>query len=141
MPCPLTCSPRQYLFLGILVFTLFQVFSPWRIVIQRRSVSAESAVEPSDLGGSKPEVPTPDAGHAEPEEEIRIKDDIEEDFGKLEDSFLKAVGEPSNTPRRSRDHSIRLIYDAKTPNDWLDLVDGHDDNVGSTLVATIYFTG
>ncbi|KAH8812746.1 hypothetical protein F5884DRAFT_856041 [Xylogone sp. PMI_703] len=61
-------------------------------------------------------------------EQSRKKDDIEKKFGSLEEEYIKSVGKPSSPPKRSRDDSIKLIYSAQSPIDWLDLVEGHDDH-------------
>jgi hypothetical protein len=113
--------------LGVFVLTIFHLFSPWKLVIQRRSES-----DPAGL------IPVEDDSHAKLQEHGRKIDYIEIKFGSLETAFLKSIGTPSEPPRRSRDDSIKLIYDTTSPNDWLDLVEGHDDHVGRLLLSRFY---
>lgn len=75
--------------------------------------------------------PAQDAIGEKVKEPSRKKDYIEKNFGKLEEGFLKNAGAASGPPKRSRDDSIKLIYETTSANDWLDLVEGHDDHASS----------
>jgi hypothetical protein len=83
-------------------------------------------------------VTTQGSKSTELQEQNRKKDYIERNFGTLEESFMKSIGETPRPPKRSRDDSIKLIYDIKDPSDWLDMVDAHDDHV-SLLQFHLYF--
>lgn len=109
---------------GWLTLVIFQLFSPWKLTIQRRSVSDSSSLT-TDIAAL---MPVEDDSQANPQGQGRKKDHIERDFGDLEHAFIKSVGDPSDAPRRSRDDSIKLIYSAKSPDDWLELIRGHDDH-------------
>ena len=111
--------------LGFFVLTVFHLFSPWKLVIQKRSALDSSG---SSSHTAAP-IPVLDDSRTKLYEQSRKKDYIERDFGSLEDVFIKSIGEPSGPARRSRDDSIKLIYDTNKPSDWLDLVGGHDDHV------------
>jgi hypothetical protein len=115
--------------LGVVLFALWHFFSPWKIVIQIRPAREAVKVD---------EVVTPQAEDATPvkEEEPRKNDVIEKNFGELEQAYLKAAKSPSSPPKRSRDESIKLLYSVKSPNDWLDLIDGHDSHVSSHQTDT-----
>lgn len=110
---------------GILLVTIYGLFSPWKIVIEIRSTSAP----PDTVPDPTPDTVTQDNIPIETPEEVVIIDDIKQNFGPLEESFQKLIREPPKPPKRSRDESIKLIYDSKSPDDWLDLVEGHDDHV------------
>ena len=117
---------------GLLFYTIYRLFSPWKIIIEIRSVSDSSNANPSPDAGV---VTSQDAIQAEVQEQTQLKkDDIEKNFGPLEESFIKSIRDPSS-PNRSRDESIKLIYDVQSPKDWLDLVDGHDDHVSIPLFS------
>ena len=103
---------------GLLLYTIFHFFSPWRLVIEIRPTRTTDLV-----------VSTQSSSPTELEEPDHKKNYIERNFGSLEEAFLKSVSEPLGSLTRSRDDSIRLIYDMKSPSDWLDLVEGHDDHV------------
>ncbi|OBT48121.1 hypothetical protein VE00_01038 [Pseudogymnoascus sp. WSF 3629] len=109
---------------GLLFATVYRLFSPWKIVIEIRSASAP----PDTIPDPTPDIVVQDDIPIEIPEEFVINDDIEQNFGPLEESFQKLIREPPKPPKRSRDESIKLIYDSKSPNDWLDLVEGHDDH-------------
>jgi hypothetical protein len=108
-----------------LLVTIYGLFSPWKIVIEIRSTSAP----PDTVPDPTPDTVTQDNIPIETPEEVVIIDDIKQNFGPLEESFQKLIREPPKPPKRSRDESIKLIYDSKSPDDWLDLVEGHDDHV------------
>ena len=74
-----------------------------------------------------------DGSHVKLTEQNRKKDEIDMTFGDLEEAFLKSIGQRSSTPIRSRDDSIELLYNIKSPSDWLDLVEGHDHHVRTLL--------
>jgi hypothetical protein len=57
------------------------------------------------------------------------RDDIEEQFGKLETEFLQSIHQKPDSLHQSRNDSIKLIYDVKSPSDWAKLIEGHDDHV------------
>lgn len=113
---------------GLLFATIYRLFSPWKIVIEIRSASAPQDTIPD---------PTSDIVVQDdiPIEKFVINDDIEQNFGPLEESFQKLIREPAKPPKRSRDESIKLIYNSKGPNDWLDLVEGQDDHVCLCLLV------
>lgn len=125
-------SNRQlvnFCLIGFLVFAVYYLFSPWRVVIEIRSAS--------DASSTAVEADTPAHGDdfsESPVEEIHKTDHIDPNFGELEKAFFKSIKEPAEPPRRSRDDSIKLIYEVKSPDDWLDLIAGHDDHVG-VLIA------
>ena len=110
---------------------IFQLLSPWKIVIEIRR--ATDPISSSD-GSAAAVIPTQDSSRAEPQEENRKKDYIEKNFGSLEEEFIKSIREPSSPPKRSRDDSIKLIYDTKSANDWLDLIEDHDIHVCPLLL-------
>lgn len=110
---------------GLLFATIYRLFSPWKIVIEIRSASAPSDTIP----GPTTDIVVHDDISIDILEEFIIIDDIEQNFGPLEESFQKLIREPPKPPKRSRGESIKLIYGIKGPNDWLDLVEGHDDHV------------
>lgn len=123
---------------GLLFVTIYRLFSPWTIVIEIRSASAP----PGTIPDPTPDIVVQDDIPIEIPEEFVVNDDIEQNFGPLEESFQKLIREPPKPPKRSRDESIKLIYDIKSPNDWLDLVEGHDDHVclcspGLTITNTL----
>lgn len=62
-------------------------------------------------------IPGQDGTRVELKEQNRKKDYIEKNFGPLEAAFLKSNGERSNTPIRSRDDSIKLLYNIESPSD------------------------
>ncbi|KAG0647377.1 hypothetical protein D0Z07_7147 [Hyphodiscus hymeniophilus] len=80
---------------------------------------------PSELVGTSPST---GRGDSAAHEEYRKKDYIERNFGALEKSFIESARQASNPPKRSRDDSIRLIYEISGAGDWLDLIEGHDDH-------------
>jgi len=84
---------------------------------------------------------TPDQQGDIPEksEQRGRKEYIEVNLGNLEEAFIKSIGEQSNPPRRSRDDSIKLIYDINSTNDWLDLIEGHDEHVCSIVLLVLPF--
>lgn len=110
---------------GLLFTTIYRLFSPWKIVIEIRSASAP----PSTITDPTSDIVIQDGIPTETPKVFVINDDIEQNFGPLEESFQKLIREPPKPPKRSRHESIKLIYDSKTPDDWLDLVEGHDDHV------------
>ncbi|KFX96324.1 hypothetical protein V490_03402 [Pseudogymnoascus sp. VKM F-3557] len=107
---------------GLLLGTIYGLFSPWKIIIEIRSASAPPDIIPDPT----PDIVIQDDITIETPEEFVVIDDIKQNFGPLEESFQKLVREPPKPPKRSRDESIKLIYDSKSPDDWLDLVEGHD---------------
>ena len=78
-------------------------------------------------------IPGKDGSHVKLMEQNRKKDEIDKNFGDLEEAFLKSMGERSSTPIRSRDDSIELLYNIKSPSDWLNLMESHDDHVCTLL--------
>lgn len=119
--------------IALLVFIFYQLFSPWRIVIEIRSAS-DSSNRSSTTDGNKG---TKESINTEILEQSVKKDYIEKEFGKLEEGFAKSIDAPSDNPIRSRDDSIKKIYEIKNPSDWLDLIDNHDDHVGFLLFLPI----
>ena len=117
---------------GFLVLATFHLFSPWKLVIQRRSSSDMSSLG-SDAAN---QIPAQENSGTKLQEQDRKVDFIESNFGSLEDAFIKSTREPAGPPRRSRDESIELIYHMESPSDWLDLVEGHDDHV---RLRSLYF--
>ncbi|RFU27284.1 hypothetical protein B7463_g9043, partial [Scytalidium lignicola] len=117
---------------GLLIFTIFQLFSPWRVVIERRSAldPRESSTSDAGAGGV---TSAQDSSQEKLQEQSPKKDNIEKNFGNLEEEFIKSIGKPSSASKRSRDDSIKLVYNARSPSDWLDLVEGHDDHGLMTL--------
>jgi len=65
------------------------------------------------------------------EESRSKKDVIEKEFGQLETDFLKNAQTTSNGAIRSRSESIKLIYGIQKQDEWLDLINGHDEHVRS----------
>ena len=131
----LNSSARQLVNLcafGLFVLTILRLFSPWKLVsIKIRSISDPSnsnTSSSSDACGPSA-ISAQDGSYAKLQEQSRQKDHIENNFGNLEEAFIKSIREPSNPPKRSRDDSIKLIYDIQSPSDWLDLIGGHDDHV------------
>jgi hypothetical protein len=122
------------LLIGLFALTIFHLFSPWKVVIQRRSASDSSSLSTDEAAL----LPVKYDSRAKLQGQGRKKDDIERDFGEREHAFMKPIGEPWDPPRRSRDDSIKVIYDAVSPSDWLDLVESHDDHVCPLL---FYFCG
>ena len=114
---------------GLLCFAIYHLFSPWKLVIEIRSASDPSNTRWSSETRAAAVLPALGSSPAELQEQNRKKNYIEKNFGDLEETFLKSIGRPSDPPKRSRDDSIKLIYDIQSPSDWLDLVEGHDDHV------------
>lgn len=108
---------------------IYHLFSPWRLVIEIRSASDPSSTGSSLEGHATAVIPAQDSSREESQKPSRKKDYAEKNFGNIEEAFLRSIGEPSEGPKRSRDDSIKLIYDTNSPSDWLDLVEGHDDHV------------
>ena len=111
----------------LLAFGSYYLLSPWKVVIEIRSaydLSKPGSDEPANalnptLGGSSTLL-----------DEARPKKDyIEPNFGDIEEAYLKSIGQPSNFAIRSRDDSIKMIYDIQDDTDWLTLIEGHDDHV------------
>jgi hypothetical protein len=124
----------------LVCFTIFHLFSPWKLVIERRSASNSSNTGPSPDGREAVLIPAQDSNPVELDEQSRKKDYIESNFGDLENKFINSMGKPSVTPKRSRDDSIKLMYDTKSPGDWLDFIEGHDDHVCLlSLYLNFYF--
>jgi hypothetical protein len=109
-------------FPGFLLLAVFQLFSPWQIVVQRRSPKlSPDAIDQNIVQQEDP---------VKIQEQALNKDYIESNFGLLEDAYLASVGKSSvSRPIRSRDDSIRLLYSTKNATDWLNLVNGHDEHV------------
>jgi hypothetical protein len=105
------------------------MFSPWKLVIEIRSTSDPTYTRWSSETHAAAVLPAQDSSRAELQEQNRKRDYIEKNFGDLEEAFLKSIGGPSDPPKRSRDESIKQIYDIQSSSDWLDLVEGHDDHV------------
>jgi hypothetical protein len=122
---------------GLLLFTIYHMFSPWKLVIEIRSTSDPSNTRWSSETSVAAELPAQES--LELQEPNRKQDYIENNFGDLEETFLKSIGGPSDPPKRSRDDSIKQIYGIQSPSDWLDLVEGHDDHV-CYLLFYYYFT-
>ena len=120
--------------LGLLAFSAYHLFSPWKLVIEIRLASDGS--DTTSDGSTITVIPGKDGSHVKLMEQNRKKDEIDKNFGDLEEAFLKSMGERSSTPIRSRDDSIELLYNIKSPSDWLDLVEGHDDHV---CILLFYF--
>jgi hypothetical protein len=116
--------------LGLLAFSAYHLFSPWKLVIEIRLASDGSDTTSDE---SITVIPGKDGSHVKLKEQNRKKDEIDKNFGDLEEAFLKSIGERSSAPIRSRDDSIELLYNIKTSSDWLDLVEGHDDHVCTLL--------
>jgi hypothetical protein len=113
--------------LGLLAFSAYHLFSPWRLVIEIHLASDGS--DTASDGSAITVIPGKDGSHVKLTEQNRKKDEIDQNFGDLEEALLKSIGEQSIAPIRSRDDSIGLLYNIKSPSDWLDLVEGHDDHV------------
>lgn len=117
----------------MLAFTIYHLFSPWKIVIETRSASDPPITSPERVTDTI--IPTPDGSGAALKEQSRKRDYIERGFGDLEQAFIKSIREPSDSPKRSRDDSIKLMYDITSASDWLNLLEGHDDHVGLPSVC------
>lgn len=74
---------------------------------------------------------------AQPDEKSSPKKDvIQKDYGHLERVYLEAAnGTLNSPPKRSRDESIRFLYNVKDESDWMDLVEGHDSHVTIAILV------
>ena len=117
---------------ALLAFATYYLFSPWKVVIEIRSASELS--EPGSGGLASAARPAQAQSATNLDRQGRRKDFIKENFGYLEEAFINSIGGPSSSPKRSRDESIKLLYDVASPSDWLDLIEGHDDHVISPLL-------
>jgi hypothetical protein len=115
----------------LLAFSAYHLFSPWKLVIEIRLAS--DGPDTTSDGRTITVLPGKDGSQVKLKEQNRKKDEIDKNFGDLEEAFLKSIGERSSAPIRSRDDSIELLYNIKRPDDWLDLVEGHDDHVRTLL--------
>ncbi|KAK6353417.1 hypothetical protein TWF696_005382 [Orbilia brochopaga] len=80
----------------------------------------------SDIPDSSSPAPV-DSGIRIDEKKV-VKDTIEQNFGHLEEVFLKEASRLADQPRRSRDDSIKSIYGITRTDDWLDLIESQDDH-------------
>jgi hypothetical protein len=102
------------------------------VVIGIRSASELS--EPGSGGRANAARPAQAQSGTDLDRQGHRKDYIKKNFGNLEEAFINSIGGPSSPPKRSRDESIKLIYDIASPGDWLDLIEGYDDHVFSPLL-------
>lgn len=111
---------------GLVIFMILHIFSPWTLTIKirRSALDPPAAVISTQDGSNRTTLSIPG-----------LKNDrINRSFGNLEEEFLRSIKRPSTPPKRSRDDSIKLIYDIKSPSDWLDLIEGHDEHVCCLLL-------
>lgn len=105
---------------------LWHFFSPWQIVLQSRS----GVPVPTDVATTVVE-PAHEAEDVKEPVVLKKKDDIEQQFGALEQAYLKNARTPYHKALRSRHDSIKLIYSIKKEADWQDLIDSHDSDVSA----------
>ncbi len=113
------------------MFVLFRLFSPYRLVIEIRSELDPPSKCLSFNACATPVADPPDGCISALPKQNGREDHIEKSFGDLENAFTNSIREPSQSKSsiRSRDDSIRLLYDVQNSSDWLNLVEGHDSHV------------